>query len=188
MTKMSEFNPKGCLTPPNTLACLKDKEMEFLLVRIEFVLNSAPLVHSMNKDDDCDALTRNHFVVGSNNPIRCSVPVELLDTPSEFSYKWFLIEEALLSFWDRWHTEHLDSIKKLSKWTSGDVKLEPNDLVMVVDKDDVEMKKRIKWPVAKVLKVHRDVDGKIQTVTLKYRNRETRRGIRHLAPLPGVDF
>ena len=188
MTKMSEFNPKGCLTPPNTLACLKDKEMEFLLVRIEFVLNSAPLVHSMNKDDDCDALTRNHFVVGSNNPIRCSVPVELLDTPSEFSFKWFLIEEALLSFWDRWHTEHLDSIKKLSKWTSGDVKLEPNDLVMVVDKDDVEMKKRIKWPVAKVLKVHRDVDGKIQTVTLKYRNRETRRGIRHLAPLPGVDF
>ena len=98
------------------------------------------------------------------------------------------IEEALLEFWSRWRSEHLETIKKVTKWTSGDVNLSPGDLVMVVDKDDPEMSKRIKWPVARVESCSRDAEGRIQTVTIRYRNNVTRRGIRSLAPLPGVDF
>ena len=185
---MSQFNPKGSLTPPNSNACLKDKELEFLLVRVETVLNSAPLCSSSNQDDDAEPLTRAHFSVGSNSPIRLNVPEELLKSTNQFSYKWFRIEEALLEFWSRWRSEHLESIKKVTKWTSGDVNLSPGDLVMVVDKDDPEMAKRIKWPVARVESFDRDRDGKIQTVTIQYKGNTTRRGIRSLAPLPGVDF
>ena len=187
MAKMHEFNPKGHLQPSNKVVCLKDKEMEFLLVRMEFVLNSAPLVDSLNKDDDAEPLTRNHFIVGSNNPIQLSVPAELLDSPSVHQWKWFRIEEALLVFWKRWFSEHLASIKKLPKWTSGEVNLKEGDLVMVVDKDSPELKNRIKWPIARVLSVDRDQDGKIQTVNLRYKMHETRRGIRNLAPLAGVE-
>ena len=64
----------------------------------------------------------------------------------------------------------------------------PGDLIMVVDRNDPEMTKRIKWPVARVESFERDPDGKIQTVTIRYRMNTTRRGIRSLAPLPGVDF
>ena len=113
---------------------------------------------------------------------------EILKSGNQFTFKWFAIEQALLEFWSRWHSEHLDSIRKVPRWNSGDVNLAPGDLVMVVDKNDPEMTKRIKWPVARVESFERDSDGKIQTVTIRYRANTTRRGIRSLAPLPGVDF
>ena len=188
MSKMSQFNPKGSLTPPHHNACLKDKELEFLLVRIETALNSAPLCPSMNQDDDSEPLTRAHFSVGSNSPIRLNVPEEVLQSGNQHTWKWFRIEEALLEFWKRWHSEHLESIKKVPKWISGDVNLTPGDLIMVIDKDDPDLVKRIKWPIARVESFDRDSDGLIQTVTIRYKNNITRRGIRSLAPLPGVEF
>ena len=188
MAKMSAFNPKGSQTPPHHHACLQDKEMEFLLVRVETAMNAAPLCQSFNQNDDAEPLTRAHFSVGSNSPIRLNVPEEILKSGNQFTYKWFAIEQALLEFWSRWHSEHLDSIRKEARWNSGDVNLAPGDLVMVVDKNDPEMTKRIKWPVARVESFERDSDGKIQTVTIRYRANTTRRGIRSLAPLPGVDF
>ena len=99
-----------------------------------------------------------------------------------------LYKEALLEFWKRWHSEHLESIKKVPKWISGDVNLTPGDLIMVIDKDDPDLVKRIKWPIARVESFDRDSDGLIQTVTIQYKNNITRRGIRSLAPLPGVEF
>ena len=188
MNKMSEFNPKGYLHAPHHNACLKDKELEFLLVRVESVLNSAPLSHSLNQHDDLEVLTRNHFCVGGNSPIRLCVPKEILGTSNEFNYKWFRIEECLLKFWDRWHSEHLNSIMKVPKWTSGEANLSPGQLVMVMDRDDPELRKRIKWPIGRVTEVHRDADGRIQTVELMYKKCLTRRGVRQLAPLPGADF
>ena len=188
MIKMSHFNPKGSQNPPHHKACLTDKEMEFLLVRVETVMNAAPLCQSLNQNDDAEPLTRAHFSVGSNSPIRLNVPEEILKSGNQYTYKWFAIEEALLEFWARWNSEHLDTIRKVPRWNSGDVNLSPGDLIMVVDRNDPEMTKRIKWPVARVESFERDAEGRIQTVTIKYRSNVTRRGIRSLAPLPGVDF
>ena len=59
---------------------------------------------------------------------------------------------------------------------------------MVIDKDDPDLLKRIKWPIARVESFDRDSDGLIQTVTIQYKNNITRRGIQSLALLAGVEF
>ena len=94
----------------------------------------------------------------------------------------------MLRFWDRWMSEHLHEIMKVPKWTSGEADIKPGQLVMVLDKDDPERKHRIKWPIARVEQVDRDQDGKIQSCQIKYKKHLTRRGVRNLAPLPGVEF
>ena len=46
-----------------------------------------------------------------------------------------------------------------------------------------EFNERLRWPLALVLEVERDSEGRIQTVLIRYKNHETRRGIRSLAPV-----
>ena len=96
--------------------------------------------------------------------------------------KWFKIEEAVESFWQQWWVEYGQAIRRVPKWTRGEAKLEVGDLVLVLD--DEEFRTSLKWPVALVLGLEKDQDGRIQTVRLKIRKAELKRGIRQLPPLP----
>ena len=100
--------------------------------------------------------------------------------------KWFLIEEAMIDFWKIWWAEYGAEIAKLKKWTTGRVDLKQGDLVLVLEKET--FRTRLKYPVARVIATERDSNGNIQTVLLKFRNTETRRGIRELAPLPVTEL
>ena len=170
------------LSHKNPMRDLRDHEVEFLFCRVESVLNSHPLAASKGGQDDQNPLTPNHFNGCGTSPLVLNVPQELLSQGNEFTRKWFLIEEAMLLFWELWWAEYASVIRRLPKWTKGEVDLNPDDLVLVLENQT--FRTRMKYPVARVLSVERDSQNRIQTVLLKFRQSETRRGIRELAPLP----
>jgi hypothetical protein len=111
-----------------------------------------------------------------------NVPREILNQGNEFARKWFVIEEAMLQFWELWWSEYASLIRRLPKWAKGDTELKEGDLVLVLEHE--AFRTRLKYPVARVLSLELDPEGRVQTVLLKFRKSETRRGIRELAPLP----
>ena len=175
MKKMSLKNP---------MKDLSDTELQFLLKRVESVLNSHPLSELTSNQDESNYLTPNHFSASGNSPLVLTVPGEELDKGgNQYVRKWYLIEEALREFWQLWWEEYAYSTRKIHpKWARGKAEVSPGDLVFVLD--DEKFRTRLYYPVARVLSVHKDADEKIQTVTINFKGRTTRRGIRQLAPLP----
>ena len=55
-------------------------------------------------------------------------------------------------------------------------------VVLVLDQFNDD---RLSWPKAIVLGCEKDENGVVQTVRILYKNRETRRSIKNLAPCPG---
>ena len=102
---------------------------------------------------------------------------------NEYNYKWMKIEDAITQFWQRYRAEFLEQQRKRVKWNKGEVDIQPGTLVMVLD----DFNERLRWPLAIVLDVERDSAGLVQTVILKYKGHQTRRGIRSLAPVPLED-
>ena len=175
MTKLSQVNPKG--------GELSDTELETLFIRVEGLMNSRPLTATVSNTEHDSPLTPNHFILGNGNssPLRLTIPENLRDDlVNQYNWKYMRIEEEVSKFWQRMTTEYMEQARQRPKWNKGDVQLEPGTLVMVMD----EFKERIRWPLAEVLECERDASGLIQTVKIKYKGNETRRGIRSLAPVP----
>ena len=78
------------------------------------------------------------------------------------------------------HSEYLEQSRKRQKWNSGEPDIKVGDLVMVLD----EFNDNLRWPMAEVLGLEEDKEGRVQTVQIRFRGTETRRGIRSLAPVP----
>ena len=179
MKKMSLKNP---------MRDLSDTELQFLLKRVESVLNSHPLSELHSDQDECNYLTPNHFSSSGNSPLVLNIPKEEREKGgNQYVKKWYLIEEAMMEFWQLWWEEYAYVTRKIHpRWARGKAEVSPGDLVFVLD--DEKFRTRLYYPVAKVISVHKDADEKIQTVTIKLRGHTTSRGIRQPAPLPLTQF
>ena len=176
LEKMSRVSPKR--------GQLRDEEFELLLARVESVMNSRPLTPTQNVLDTDEILTPNHFTVGNVSPMRLWVPENVRSkVANDFNWKWFAIEEQIEKFWSKMTAEFHEELRKCPKWHSDSgVELAEGAVVLVLDKMTEE---RLSWPKAIVLGTEKDANGIVQTVRILYKNRETRRSIHKLAPIPG---
>ena len=95
------------------------------------------------------------------DPIRLEIPNEARgNLANEFNARWLRVEEAADEFWQRMHNEFLEQARKRDKWNVGDVQIKIGELVMMLD----EANERLRWPLAEVLDVVRNRNGRIQTV------------------------
>ena len=146
-------------------------------------MNSRPLTPTVTNTGCDQVLTPNHFILGhgNNSPIRLAVPESVRKSlANEYNYRWHRVEELTEEFWQRMHTEYLEQSRKRQKWNSGEPDIKVGDLVMVLD----EFNDSLRWPMAEVLGLEEDQEGRVQTVQIRFRGTETRRGIRSLAPVP----
>ena len=169
----------------NPLRSLRDHEVQLLLLRVESVLNSRPLAMDNAETNLENPLTPNHFAGSGLSPIQVSVPLETL-AGSVHLKKWHQIEKAMIVIWNEWWTQYFTSIRKVARWTKGEADIRVGSLVVVCD--DEEFRTRVTWPIAMVKEVHKDSNGRIQTVTIKLRGHITKRGIRQIAPVPMESF
>ena len=175
MNKLSVVNPKtGALT---------DHELDALFIRVEGLMNARPLTPTVTNTGGDQVLTPNHFIVGNgnNSPVRLAVPDAVRkDLLNQYNFRWYRVEEAAEEFWQRMNAEFLEQSRKRGKWNTGCPDINPGDLVMVLDAAN----DALRWPLAKVLELELDKEGRVQTVKILFRGTETRRGVRSLAPVP----
>ena len=140
------------------------EELTTILAQIESCLNSRPLAPLPLEDDNIEALTPGHFLIGK--------PLESIPDPS-LSYRnlsllkrWYLCQSIVRHFWKRWSDEYLPALRKHNKWNFPSRNIQVDDIVVLQEDNLVTTK----WPLAKVIQVHPGKDGLVRVATVKTSN------------------
>ena len=107
-----------------------EESLKTFLIDVEFALSSRPLLPLSDDINDLDALTPNHFLIGTQplyfNPnIKC----EKIDS----RIRWKAVQALSKMFWDRFVKEYLPSLQIRAKWNKPTRNLTINDMVLVKD-------------------------------------------------------
>ena len=112
-----------------------EESLYTFLCEVESVINNRPLTPTSDSISDFEALTPNHFLLGTK------VTNYALGSfnPCEINYRKNLraVQAALNMFSTRWFREYLPSLTDRTKWTTNSRNLEIGDLVIFVSKNPV---------------------------------------------------
>lgn len=90
------------------------EELQTLIVEIEAILNSRPIVPLSEDPNDGEALTPGHLLIGSS---LVAIPEESLDaTKPSILTRWQRISYLKQQFWQMWSRDYLLSLQQRSKW------------------------------------------------------------------------
>ncbi|XP_058449050.1 uncharacterized protein LOC131429011 [Malaya genurostris] len=156
---------------------LDDEELETMVFEAEGIVNSRPLTYLPLDAEESEALTPNHFLLGSSNGVRQPV-VKPTDPIRSIMSSWDMIQLQLDRFWKRWTREYLPTLTRRTKWF-GEVKpLAEGDLVFIVDES-----KRNNWIRGRVQELIKSGDGRVRQAVVKTARGIIRRPVAKLAVL-----
>ena len=153
------------------------EEYTTVLTQVEACLNSRPLVALPCNDDGFDTLTPGHFLIGR--------PLEALPDPA-FSYRstsllrrWYLCQNLVRHFWERWSTDYLTSLRKYAKWHKPVRNLSIGDIV-VLNEDGMLP---ATWPLGRIVEVFPGKDGFVRVANVRTKSGTFKRPVHKLALL-----
>jgi len=99
-------------------ALLKEDEVQTILVEVEAVLNSRPLVADSSNPNDGEAITPAHFLVGTT--LAALPPGSAPPHPDDdltHLQRWQLISAIKRRFWRDWSRDYIAGLQQRVKWT-----------------------------------------------------------------------
>src|SRR5207253_2016305 len=108
--------------------------------------NSRPLTHVSVDADDPEALTPNHFLIGTSSGVQ--QPGIFTDTDLCLRKQWRIAQRLADLFWKRWVREYLPTLTRRTKWFRQVEPIKVNYLVYIADGD----MPRNSWPRGIVVK------------------------------------
>lgn len=153
-----------------------DEVLATLFAEAEATINGRPLTHVPVEPNDMEALTPNHFLLGSSNGMPITGPCTPADRKT-----WRATQALADIFWSRWLKEYLPTLTPRGDTRSGrgrDVK--EGDIVIITD----PILPRNVWPRGEVIKLYVGPDGLARVADVRTRGGVFRRPLRRLAVLP----
>lgn len=127
---------KTCLYDIMPTRTPKDDVLQSLLIEVENVVNSRPLTFvSLDYEED-EALTPNHFLIGSSNGLKAPFDVEV-DGPYLKS-TWKEVQRLTELFWQRFVKEYVPTLLERRKWHYSVNPIQPGDIVVIYDDNNVK--------------------------------------------------
>lgn len=136
-----------------------DESLRSALMEVELIVNSRPLTYVSLEAEDQEAITPNHFHLGSSNGAKPFCSLENIDC------RMCLRQSEMFAnmFWRRFVKEMLPTLTPRGKWSQRSKPIEVDDLVLVVD----ENTERNTWQRGKVLEVTKAKDGQVRRAKIK---------------------
>ena len=125
---------------------------------------------------DPEPLNPAHFKVGTALKELAAIPGSL-----EFplTRRWYHVQRLTDRFWARFCLEITPHYHALNQWVKPQIDLAPGDLVLYLN-----AKIRGKWPIARVMDVHRsEADNRVRSVIIKCRDKTFERSVHDLLRL-----
>jgi hypothetical protein len=168
---------KQCLEALLKSSFPREDTLRSALIEAEFIVNSRPLTHVSIEDEDEEALTPNHFLIGCSG----NVPTIMqFDLNNECGRKqWKIASQISNSFWRKWIRSYLPEISRRTKWYENVDPIKIGDIGVLIDENAL----RNTWRKAKVIAVHPGKDGVVRTLTLKTATGELKRPASKFAKL-----
>ncbi|XP_053968655.1 uncharacterized protein LOC128870082 [Anastrepha ludens] len=159
-------------------ALLTAEELQTLLVEVEAVLNSRPLVPLSQDPNDGEALTPAHLLVGC--PLRALPPAQVSMDPMRCCDRWQLVCCLKQQFWRLWSRNYLLGLQQRNKWLHPKRNLELNDLVLVQEDNTPPQQ----WVLGRVAAIVTGQDGKVRVADVATKAGVIKRPVHKLAVLP----
>ena len=160
---------------------LTDEILRTTLCLVEQILNSRPLVPVSSDATDLDALTPNHFLLGTAGSTMPSHQRADVDHRKRYARAQAYSD----AIWDRWLRDYVPSLNRRSKWSAQpDRDLKTGDLVWIVEPTSP----RGHYPLARVVELNYGTDAVARSAELKTATGNLVRPVVKLAPvLPSPD-
>ncbi|XP_055932015.1 uncharacterized protein LOC129962291 [Argiope bruennichi] len=156
-------------------AILKYEELLTVLCDCEAVVNSRPLTYISEDPNDLILLTPSLFLNGKSS--YDTIDLDLSEF-SKFQKRIRYRRKLIHDFRSRFRKEYLGQLRQKRPGKSGhDFKV--GEVVMIEEPS----KKRVYWPLGKVISLLPGRDGKVRTLKLKFKNSELIRPIQRVYPL-----
>ena len=134
---------------------LKEETLSTVLIEIEHCVNSRPLTHVSCDYRDEEALTPNHFLLGSSSG---EVRIGKCDASMLCTRKNYVIAQYYADhFWRRWLREYFPTLVPRKKWHVNEIPLKINDMVLILD-DNLP---RNQWRKGVIIRVMLGSDGQV---------------------------
>ncbi|XP_055590570.1 uncharacterized protein LOC129742668 [Uranotaenia lowii] len=130
------------------------------LLEVENIINSRPLTYVPIDDIESEALTPNHFLLGSSNGSKPLVPYH--ESLATLKNSWKTSQIYANFFWKRWLNEYLPTINRRTKWHYPVKPIEVGDIVVIVDPD----LPRNTWPKGRVTSINLK-NGQVRSATVR---------------------
>ncbi|XP_041782000.1 uncharacterized protein LOC121598785 [Anopheles merus] len=142
---------------------LNDEILLTALADSESLINSRPLTYMPQSSSNAEALTPNHFLLGSSCGTKEQLRpnVDLAETLRSSYKRSTALADAM---WDRWLKEYLPALNTRSKWHEDTRRLNVGDLVFIAEGP------RKNWLRAKVEETIAGKDGRIRQVVVRTAN------------------
>lgn len=138
-----------------------DELLKSMLCEIENIINSRPLTYIPIDDENSEALTPNHFLLGSSNGAK---PLgDFTDETMVLRKNWMVSQQMTNFFWRRWIREYLPTLTRRTKWFQAVRPIQEGEIVVVVD----ENSPRNTWVKGRVLKTYPGKDGQVRRATIQ---------------------
>lgn len=139
-----------------------DESLRSGLMEVEMIINSRPLTFVSLDSEDQEAITPNHFLLGSSSGVKPFCSLDNID------YKFCLRQSEAFAnqFWRRFVKEMLPTLTRRSKWYRSVKPINVDDIVVIVD----ENADRNVWLKGRVVEVVRAKDGQVRRAKVKTKN------------------
>lgn len=143
------------------------------------LVNSRPLTVVSDDPSDEEALTPNHFLIGSSG---LDNPFQFLEDNDDVKKKWKQVQRIRDMFWNRWLREYLPGLAERKKWNQKSEAVKIGDLVFLAESN----MPRGHWMRGRITAVHPGKDGVVRVVDVKTPNGLLRRPVVKCALLDGI--
>ncbi|GFX78363.1 integrase catalytic domain-containing protein [Trichonephila clavipes] len=90
------------------------EEFETVIIQIEGILNSRPLVPLSDNINEYEVLTPGHFIIG--RPISAIPEPAILDISDNRLSRWQYTTKCVQTIWKRWKNDYLNHLQQRNKW------------------------------------------------------------------------
>lgn len=156
---------------------LDDEALYTLATEAEAIVNSRPLTYLPLDSAEQEALTPNHFLLGSSCGVK-QPTVEMTSSTTAVRSSWHMIQHNLDIFWKRWVREYLPTLTKRTRWFGETKMVKPRDLVLIIDDA-----RRNGWIRGKVVSVIPGKDGRVRQASVQTSEGVLRRPVSKMAVL-----
>lgn len=155
------------------------EQLNTVLIEIESILNSRPLVPMSTDPSDYCYLTPGHFIIGQ--ALTMYPEKDLGDIPQGRLKFWNLCTKLKQDFWNVWCKHYLNVLQNRPKWKNPSINVKVGSLVILKDENTPCMS----WPMARVSKLFPGVDNRVRAVEVQTANKRTHnRAINKICVLP----
>lgn len=138
-----------------------EETLQTLLAEIEHSVNSRPLTHVSVDPRDKEALTPNHFLIGTSSGL---INLAQYNVHSLCPGKqWRAAQYYADMFWERWIKGYVPTLIPRKKWFNTDYSLKIGDLVLIVD----NQAPRNTWKKGVIVKTFPGKDDEIRVVEVR---------------------